>query len=193
MKLKNMNKQFILVFLTVLLFLVPMVALAFPPVAQDDNYSTSEDTTLNVTALVGVLDNDFDLDGDDLTAVLEDDVDDGTLTLNPDGGFSYIPDTNFNGPDSFTYKANDCTDDSNIVTVSISVSEDNDAPVAVADSYSTSEDTTLNVNAAAGVLSNDSDVENDILTAVLEDDVDDGTLTLNPDGGFSYIPDTNFN
>ena len=159
--------------------------------AVADSYSTSEDTPLNVPA-PGVLANDSDDDGDALTAVLVNDVSNGNLTLNANGGFSYTPDANFNGPDSFTYKANDGTDDSNTVTVSISVSEDNDPPVAVANSYSTDEDTTLNVP-APGVLGNDSDPDGDTLTAVLETGVSNGTLNLSANGGFSYNPKTNFN
>jgi hypothetical protein len=93
-----------------------------PPVAVDDAYSVEENTTLNVAA-PGVLANDSDADGDPLTAALVDDVSNGSLTLNADGSFSYTPALDYNGSDSFTYKANDGTDDSNIATVSITVTE----------------------------------------------------------------------
>ena len=118
-------------------------------VAVADSYNTSEDTTLSVSELAGVLANDSDDDDDDLTAVLKTNVSDGTLVLNANGGFSYTPDENFNGPDSFTYAANDGSEDSNIVTVSISVSEDNDSPVANDDSAPTTEDTAMNVDVLA--------------------------------------------
>ena len=85
-----------------------------------DSYQTDLDVTLVVTA-PGVLDNDSDAEGDPLTAVLDTDVSDGTLTLNADGSFTYVPDTGFVGTDSFTYHANDGTADSNIVTVTIEV------------------------------------------------------------------------
>ena len=55
----------------------------------------------------GSLANDSDDDDDDLTAVLKTNVSNGTLVLDANGGFSYTPDENFNGPDSFTYAAND--------------------------------------------------------------------------------------
>jgi VCBS repeat-containing protein len=116
----------------------------------------------------------------------------GTLTLNSDGSFSYTPAANYNGPDSFTYHANDGTADSNIATVNITLNPANDAPVAVNDSYSTNEDTTLNV-AAPGVLTNDTDVEGDTLTAVVDSSPSHGTLTLNSDGSFSYTPAANYN
>jgi VCBS repeat-containing protein len=103
------------------------------PVANDDSYGVDEDQTLSVSAASGVLENDTDAEGDDLTAELVEDVDNGTLTLNPDGSFTYEPDDNYNGPDSFTYKANDGTADSNTATVSISVTAGNDAPTVTVD------------------------------------------------------------
>src|SRR6185437_11678204 len=160
------------------------------PVAVADSYSTNEDTTLTVAA-AGVLSNDTDVDGDTLTAVKVTDPTHGVLTLNTNGSFTYTPAANYHGPDSFTYKANDGTVDSNTVTVSITVNSVNDAPVAVADSYSTNEDTTLTV-AAAGVLSNDTDVDGDALTAVKVTDPTHGVLTLNSNGSLSYVPAANY-
>jgi hypothetical protein len=119
-------------------------------------------------------------------------VTDGTLTLNSDGSFTYIPDLNFNGIDSFTYIANDGLLDSNTATVHITVNPVNDAPEAFDDSYNVDEDNTLSVS-TPGILSNDIDVEDDPLTAILVTGVTDGTLTLNSDGSFTYIPDLNFN
>jgi VCBS repeat-containing protein len=162
-----------------------------PPAASDDSYATNEDTPLNVAA-PGVLTNDSDPDGDSLTAVLVSDVTNGSLTLNADGSFDYTPNPNFNGADSFTYTANDGSSDSNTATVNITVNAVNDPPAASDDSYTTSEDTPLNV-AALGVLTNDSDPDGDPLSAVLVSDVTNGSLTLNPDGSFNYTPNPNFN
>ena len=64
-------------------------------------------------------------------------------------------------------------------------------PVANPDSYSTNEHTTLTV-AAPGVLGNDSDPENDTLTASLVDGPANGSLSLNADGSFSYTPNAGF-
>jgi VCBS repeat-containing protein len=100
-----------------------------PPVAVDDAYATDEETPLNVAA-PGVLGNDSDADGDALTAVLDTTTSKGTLTLNADGSFSYTPNLNFNGTDSFSYHANDGQADSNVVTVSLTVNDVNDPPVA---------------------------------------------------------------
>jgi VCBS repeat-containing protein len=162
-----------------------------PSVAVDDSYTTNEDTTLNVAA-PGVLGNDTDANNNTLTAVLVSSTMHGTLTLNPDGSFSYAPAANYNGADSFTYKANDGSADSNIATVNITVTALNDAPTATNDSYSTNEDTALTAP-APGVLSNDSDVENNSLTAVLVSGPSHGTLTLNANGSFTYTPASNYN
>ncbi|MDO0978195.1 cadherin-like domain-containing protein, partial [Mycolicibacterium frederiksbergense] len=136
-----------------------------------------------------VLSNDSDVDGDTLTATLVDGPTNGTLTLNPDGSFTYTPDADFNGADSFTYTAGDDTATSSIATVSITVNAVNDIPAAVGDTVSTDEDTPLTGN----VLSNDSDVDGNTLTATLVDGPTNGTLTLNADGTFTYTPTTNYN
>src|SRR5204862_378178 len=156
----------------------------------DDSYTTAEDTTLTI-APPGVLANDSDVDGDALTAVLVSPPTHGSLTLNTNGSFSYVPAANYNGPDSFTYKANDGQADSGIATVSITIIGVNDAPVAVNDSYTTTEDTTLNV-AAPGVLANDSDVDGDTLNAILVSQPTHGTLTLNGNGSLTYVPASNY-
>ena len=68
----------------------------------------------------------------------------------------------------------------------------NNAPVAVDDSYATAEDTPLTVS-TPGVLANDTDAENDPLTAVKDSDPTPGTLLFNADGSFTYTPTLNFN
>jgi thiol-disulfide isomerase/thioredoxin/uncharacterized membrane protein YphA (DoxX/SURF4 family) len=161
-----------------------------PPVTEDDAYATDEDTALSVAA-PGVLGNDSDADGDPLTAVLDTGTSNGTLTLNPDGSFDFVPDPDFNGTDGFTYVANDGEDDSEAATVTITVDPVNDPPVAEDDAYATDEDTALNVT-PPGVLGNDSDADGDPLTAVLDTGTSSGTLTLNPDGSFDYVPGLDF-
>ena len=81
------------------------------------------------TAVAGVLSNDFDTDGDPLTAVLDTNVSHGSLTLNADGSFAYTPTPGFNGTDSFTYHANDGAGDSNVATVTVEVSGNPDPTV----------------------------------------------------------------
>src|SRR5205814_671089 len=115
------------------------------------------------------------------------------LTLNTNGSFSYVPAANYNGTDSFTYKASDGSLESGEATVTITISPVNDAPVAANDdTYTTPEDTTLTVS-APGVLANDSDIDGDTLSAVLVNNPTHGSLTLNTNGSFSYVPAANYN
>src|SRR5262249_57857926 len=98
----------------------------------------------------------------------------------------------YNGSDGFTYKANDGQADSNVARVVITVAPVNDAPVAGNDAYTTAEDTPLTVP-APGVLANDSDVDEDPLTAVLVSGPAHGTLALDADGSVIYTPTANYN
>ncbi len=159
------------------------------PVANDDGYSTDEDMPLNVPA-PGVLGNDSDVDGT-LQAALVTGPSHGTVALNADGSFTYVPNGSFNGADSFTYKATDSGSESNVATVSITVNAVNDAPVAVNDSYATDEDVEL-VVPANGVLGNDTDADGASLTTVLVSGPSHGTVSLNADGSFSYKPAADF-
>lgn len=158
------------------------------PVAGNDSYSVVEDGS-HSEAAPGVLVNDTG--SASLTAVLTSAVTTGTLTLNADGSFDYTPPADFAGGASFSYVANDGVTDSNVVTVSISVTPVNDVPVVVSDAYSTNQNTTLNV-AAPGVLSNDSDVDGDTLQAVIQNYPLSGNLVLATDGSFVYVPNSDF-
>ncbi|WP_405199383.1 HYR domain-containing protein [Christiangramia sp. LLG6405-1] len=73
------------------------------PIANEDFYSTPVNTTLNISAEEGVLANDMDADGDELTATLVENVTNGTLEFESDGSFVYTPDDGFIGDDSFIY------------------------------------------------------------------------------------------
>ena len=76
------------------------------PVAQNDVYNVAQDTPLVVPA-PGVLNNDLAGVGGNLLAALLTGPTHGTLSLNTDGGFSYLPATNFTGVDAFGYQASD--------------------------------------------------------------------------------------
>jgi VCBS repeat-containing protein len=143
-------------------------------------------------AAPGVLGNDSDPDGNPLTAVLGSGPSHGTLTLNANGSFTYTPAANYNGSDSFTYRASDGTLTSNLATVTLAITAVNDAPTAADDAYSTAEDTARTV-AAPGVLGNDSDPDGDTLSAVLGSGPSHGSLALSANGGFTYTPAANFN
>ena len=143
------------------------------PVASPDVYTTLEDTTLTVPA-AGVLTNDTDVDGPAQTAVLVTTTANGALTLNADGSFTYAPNLNFNGTDSFTYRANDtagANNLSNIVTVTINVTAVNDTPVNTLPAQVGTEDTTTPV---VGLAVTDVDSLAGDVTVTL--DVTNGTL-----------------
>jgi VCBS repeat-containing protein len=159
------------------------------PVAADDSFSINEDTALTSG---GVLANDADADGNALAAALVTGPAHGALVFNSDGSFRYVPDTNYNGVDSFTYRANDGELDSNLATVTINIAAVNDAPVALGESFSTNEDTAL-VIVAPGLLANDTDVDGPSLIAVRVTGPSHGTLTLNANGSFVYTPAANYN
>src|SRR5207244_6793680 len=100
--------------------------------------------------------------------------------------------TSYTGSLSTTNQANGLPTDSGIATVNITITAVNDAPVAVNDSYTTAEDTTLNV-AAPGVLSNDSDVDGDSLSAVLVSQPAHGRSEERRVGSVSYERAANCN
>ena len=166
------------------------------PTARDDAYSINEDNPL-IISTPGILENDFDPERKALTAVKVDfDEQNGKLTFYNDGSFSYIPDPDFNGKDTFTYQAFDGTDTGNIATVEITVNPVNDAPVAYDDNYTVLQGTTLIVNNInAGILNQgtaDSDIDSNNLTVNLKADANQGDLILNQDGTFEYSPFPSF-
>ncbi len=160
------------------------------PEPIDDEFNTDEDTPLTAN----VLTNDSDPDPQDNLTVTTTPVTpptNGTLILNADGSFTYTPNPDYNGPDSFEYEV--CDDGDPILCetalVTIEVIPLNDAPVAIDDTETTQEDTDL----TSDVLTNDWDIENGILTADVVSNPANGTLVLNPDGNYTYTPNPDFN
>lgn len=163
------------------------------PRAQPDSYTTAEDTPLTVNAASGVLKNDTDPNADTMTAVLVTaPTRAATFTLNADGGFTYTPAQNVFGTDSFTYRASDGALTSTPVTVTITVTPVNDAPVVQNAAYSMDEDTTLRVHVAQGMMSKASDPDGDRLTLAVVTRPANGALAFNPSGSFTYTPRRNF-
>ncbi len=92
------------------------------PISSADNYLLVENQTLGINATNGVLANDFDPDPTKtLSAILLSEPSNGSLTLNPDGSFSYVPAANFTGTDSFQYLATDGNQHSDMTTVTLTV------------------------------------------------------------------------
>src|SRR5262249_49621285 len=90
------------------------------PTAVNDSYERYEDYPLTAYGL-GVLGTDTDPEYNPLTAQLVSGPSHGSVVLNPNGSFTYTPVLNYNGPDSFTYRASDGKLLSNVATVSLSI------------------------------------------------------------------------
>jgi hypothetical protein len=92
------------------------------PIATNDTYTVSNSTLIVVAPGVLANDTDSDLPANTLTAVLVSGPANGTLTLSSNGGVVYTPNPRFSGVDSFTYRASDGLTNSEITTVSLTVS-----------------------------------------------------------------------
>jgi len=166
------------------------------PTAVVDAYSTAEDVPLSV-AILGVLGNDLDADGINpipatYTASLVSDVSAGVLALAADGSFTYTPDLNFNGTDLFSYQAVDTAagPNSNVATVTITVTPVNNPPVANDDSATTPPNAPVTVD----VVTNDTDVDDNLdpTTATITVAATSGTAVSNLDGTITYTPNLGF-
>jgi len=160
------------------------------PIANDMTVSTNEtkfislDITLDVT----------DVDGDALTYSIESNVSNGTATLN-EGIVTYVPTTDWNGEDSFTFKANDGIVDSNIATTTITVNVVDDAPVVVDSTFVIDEDQVTDITLTA------SDVDDeDLFTWAAQTGPSNGTVVIldanssaTASKTYRYTPNTNYN
>ncbi|MHA2252586.1 MAG: tandem-95 repeat protein, partial [Candidatus Kariarchaeaceae archaeon] len=156
------------------------------PVAVEDAYTTDEDTPL-IVAAPGFLTNDYDVDGDLIDVLFADVPSHGTLSFTADGAFTYSPNENWYGIDTFTYQISDGVDTSNVVTVTLTVNSVNDVPQANDDFYDVETNTVLNV-VVPGALVNDYDIEMDPLIAIVVSFPSNGVLDLIQDGSFVYTP-----
>ena len=171
------------------------------PVANPDTAATNEDTPVTFA----VLGNDSDPDGDTVTVTgATVDPTKGTVTVNPDGTLTFTPATNVSGQVVISYTISDGHGGTSTSTATIVVAPVNDAPVAVADTNTTTEDTPI-TSTAPGVLANDTDPDSPTLTvtgalvgttgtfsavsgAGLTLAGTYGTLVIHTDGSYTYTP-----
>ncbi len=136
------------------------------PNASNDTATTNEDTPVTIDVLVN---DTFGTDGPNTGAiVVASNPSHGTATVNnggtandpTDDKITYAPSANYHGTDSFTYTIEDANGDTSTATVTVTITPVNDAPVAVDDSYTTSQDTPISIDPVAG----DTDPDGDTLT-----------------------------
>ncbi len=157
------------------------------PEAEDDEFGliyTSTCSPLAISISDGVLTNDFDLDEDDLTVELLEGPSHGTLTLNPDGSFTYKPARGFIGIDSFTYRAFDGECYSEPATVTIYVAK---CPWFIKNElYSAACGADKVVAASEGLLANDATAIAIVNPELITIDPQYGTIDVAEDGSFVY-------
>src|SRR5215207_6256762 len=168
---------------------VNVTAVNDAPVADDQSVTTDEDTAKQVTPSAS------DVEGEDLGYTMVSAPQHGTLS-GTGANLTYTPEADYNGPDSFTFKANDGIAYSDPATVTIAVDAVNDAPVANADTKSTNEDTPL-IFAARQLLGNDdpgpANESGQTLTLTAVNQALNGQVSLGTNGDITFTPDAGFN
>ena len=163
-----------------------------PPVIVNDNVTT----TVNTAVSGNVNTNNTDPDGDTLTADTTpvSGPSNGNITINPDGSFTYTPNTDFIGSDTIVINICDngtpqlCGLDTLVIVITEPLP--NQPPVIVNDNVNT----TVNTTVSGNVNTNNSDPDGNTLTAdnTPVSGPSNGSITINPDGSFTYTPNTDF-
>ena len=160
------------------------------PEAVADTATVSEDSA---TTSIDVIANDTDVDlGNILSLTTVSTPGTGTVSINLDGvSVDYTPSADFNGTEVITYTVSDGTDTAT-GTLTVTVTPVNDAPVAVADTATVSEDS---ATTSIDVIANDTDVDlGNILSLTTVSTPGTGTVSINLDGvSVDYTPSADFN
>ncbi|HEY3390046.1 MAG TPA: Ig-like domain-containing protein, partial [Prolixibacteraceae bacterium] len=159
------------------------------PIANNDVITTLEDTPVSGSVTENDISNGTSNNTWSLTGA-QGGCEHGIVSMNSDGNFTYSPDANYFGLDSFSYKLCDVSGDCSQATVTITVNPVNDPPEAIADNFETKENQQLGGN----ILSNDSDNEGDqlILNVNPLQNTSNGALILTASGDFIYKPIIDF-
>ena len=151
------------------------------PTAENGTLSTDEDT--DGTSTLVATDND----GDALTYSIADNGSKGTavITNATTGAYTYTPDANENGEDTFTFRANNGTADSNTATITVTITPKNDVPVAADGVLTTNEDTA----GSSTLVATDVD-DGDTLTYSVVANGSKGTVAITDTatGAYTYTP-----
>ncbi|MFV5215092.1 retention module-containing protein, partial [Azonexus caeni] len=163
------------------------------PAASDYSVTTDEDTPVSGRVVA------VDQDGDPLTYAKGNDPQHGTVTVNGDGTWTYVPGPDYNGSDSFTVTIDDGNGGTATSTVTIGVTPVNDPPIPDDPTDPTFDPTTGNYNVttpedtpvSGQVVGSDKD--GDTLTYSKANDPQHGTVTVNGDGTWTYVPGPDYN
>ena len=159
--------------------------LDYAPIANDDFAETDEEIAVSGNLFT----NDEDFINPPVLVISNTDPANGTVVVNVDGTFTYTPNADFYGTDTFEYTIEDVDGDQDTGIVTITVNPVNDTPIAVADSNTTDEDTGVSGN----LMSNDKNLGDAEVNVVTNTNPANGTVVVQPDGSYSYIPNDNFN
>lgn len=154
------------------------------PIAANDSFTSQEEVILNGNVSL----NDTDADGESLVYTVITNPSSGQLILNANGTFVYTPVVNFFGNVNFSYSACDAANACATAIVTITVTNVNDAPIAVNDSFNVAEDGVL----GGSVALNDSDPDGGILTYSIAVGPVNGIINMTNTGSFSFSPNANF-
>jgi hypothetical protein len=173
---------------TGLLFSTSSSSPNLPPVANPDSAVLAEDGFADIAVTL----NDTDPEGNTLEIASAEQPANGWTeysTFNPaDTVFRYIPFPNFVGTDSFTYVVSDGRGGTSQATVSLTVTQGNDRPIARNDTAVTPQ----GVPVAIAVLANDTDAENDPISLVSVTQPANGSAVINANGTITYTPNASF-
>ena len=171
-------------------------AFEWNPYAVNDYYVGHRNMPLIVDAKQGLLANDR-LDEEAFSGYslfVDSWPQNGTIELQQDGSFVYTPNDDFIGTETFTYVAIDCC--GGILSATVRIDIDNDLPVTQSDQYLIIKNTTLEItDIYDGVMGNDGRIGTSVASnaiVALVDGPSYGTLTLEENGTFEYIPQNNF-
>ena len=160
------------------------------------SFDDINNTLINTPVSGNVLTNDSDPDGDSFTVTTNTNPSNGSVVINPDGTYTYTPNTGYTGEDTFTYTICDngvpgpLCDVATVTIHVIPVTTENNPPIANPDNAVT----LINVPVGGNVLVNDGDPDGDniILNTTPISNPTNGSVVLNPDGSYIYTPNNNF-
>jgi len=160
------------------------------PTAANDSLMTNEDTPL-VISTAALLGNDVDVDlGDILSVTAVTQPSQGGLIDNGNGTYTYTPNANYNGTDSFAYTIRDRDGATSRATVNLTVNAVNDNPDAISDIV-TARQSTAKTILATDLLANDTDIEGNTLSLAQVQNAQNGTVALDSNGNVIFTPNAN--